>query len=115
MPPPSRPAPRGVVIVGTDCPGLTAGHLTAAFDHLAAGADLVLGPATDGGYYLLGMKQLQSALFQQKAWSTDSVLADTLADAGRLNLTVQLLSSLRDVDTAADLAAWRERTALPEE
>ena len=96
-----------VVIVGTDCPSLTAGHLTAAFAHLAAATDLVLGPATDGGYYLLGMKQLQPALFQHKAWSTATVLPDTLADAARLNLTVQLLSPLRDVDTVDDLVAWR--------
>ena len=103
-----------VVIVGTDCPGLTASHLTAAFAYLAAGADLVLGPATDGGYYLLGMKQLHPALFQQKVWSTDSVLPGTLADAARLGLAVQLLPPLRDVDTVDDLAAWRERTTLPE-
>ena len=96
-----------VVIVGTDCPGLTAGHLTAAFAYLAADADLVLGPATDGGYYLLGMKKLCPEVFRQKTWSTDSVLADTLADAERLGLAVQLLPPLRDVDTAEDLAAWR--------
>lgn len=95
-----------IVIVGTDCPGLTPEHVRAAFAHLAT-AEVVLGPATDGGYYLLGMKQVHSALFQQKAWSTDTVLAATIADAHQLGLSVQLLSPLRDVDTAADLRAWR--------
>ena len=94
-----------VAIIGTDCPGLRAGHLTQAFAALET-ADVALGPATDGGYYLLGLRQPQPELFQHKAWSTASVLADTLADAHRLGLRVALLSELRDVDTAGDLAAW---------
>ena len=101
-----------VAIIGTDCPGLRAAHLTQAFAELDT-ADLVLGPATDGGYYLLGLRQPQPELFAHKAWSTDSVLADTLADAQRLGLRVALLPALRDVDTAADLAAWNaEHPAL---
>ncbi|WP_046242662.1 TIGR04282 family arsenosugar biosynthesis glycosyltransferase [Hymenobacter terrenus] len=95
-------------IIGTDCPGLRAAHLTQAF-RLLADHDVVLGPATDGGYYLLGLRQPQPELFQQKAWSTASVLTDTLADARRLGLQVALLPELRDVDTAADLAAWRNK------
>ena len=98
-----------VAIIGTDCPGLRAAHLTQAFALLEA-HDVVLGPATDGGYYLLGLGQPQPELFQNKAWSTDSVMADTLADAHRLGLRVALLPELRDVDTAADLAAWRAET-----
>ncbi|GAB3587040.1 TIGR04282 family arsenosugar biosynthesis glycosyltransferase [Hymenobacter daeguensis] len=95
-----------VAIIGTDCPGLEAAHLREAFVQLEA-HDVVLGPATDGGYYLLGLRQLRPELFQHKAWSTGSVLADTLADARRLGLRVALLPELRDVDTAEDLAAWR--------
>ncbi|WP_324670856.1 TIGR04282 family arsenosugar biosynthesis glycosyltransferase [Hymenobacter sp. GOD-10R] len=94
------------VIIGTDCPALTKGHLTDAFQALST-HDLVLGPAADGGYYLLGMKQLHSELFQNKAWSTADVLATTLADAAHLGLRVALLPVLRDIDTAEDLAAWR--------
>ena len=94
-----------VAIIGTDCPGLRASHLTQAFGALET-ADVVLGPATDGGYYLLGLRQPQPALFTNKAWSTDSVLADTLADVHRLGLRVALLPELRDVDNAEDLAAW---------
>lgn len=95
-----------VAIIGTDCPGLRASHLEQAFALLAE-HEVVLGPATDGGYYLLGLRQPQPELFQNKAWSTASVLADTLADARRLGHRVALLPELRDVDTAADLAAWR--------
>lgn len=95
-----------VVIIGTDCPGLTTDLLTAAFDHLAT-SDVVLGPATDGGYYLLGMRRLLPGLFKNKNWSTATVLTDTLVDISQLGLTVQLLPLLRDVDTASDLAAWR--------
>lgn len=94
-----------VAIIGTDCPGLRASHLTQAFEALET-ADVVLGPATDGGYYLLGLRQPQPELFQNKTWSTDSVLTDTLADARRLGLRVALLPALRDVDNADDLAAW---------
>ena len=95
-----------VAIIGTDCPGLRADHLRQAFALLAE-HDVVLGPATDGGYYLLGLRQPQPELFQNKEWSTATVLTDTVADAHRLSRRVALLPELRDVDTAADLAVWR--------
>ncbi|GAC1380996.1 MAG: hypothetical protein NVSMB30_28790 [Hymenobacter sp.] len=97
---------RRVAIIGTDCPGLRAAHLTQAFAQLAD-HDVVLGPATDGGYYLLGLRQPCPELFQNKAWSTASVLPDTVAEAERLGYRVALLPELRDVDTAVDLVAWR--------
>ena len=98
-----------VVVIGTDCPGLTAELLRQAFDLLAT-HDLVAGPATDGGYYLLGMKELHHPLFTGKQWSTATVLADTLADAARLGLRAAQLPTLTDVDAAPDLAAWRAGT-----
>ncbi|GAB3224802.1 TIGR04282 family arsenosugar biosynthesis glycosyltransferase [Hymenobacter seoulensis] len=98
-----------VVIIGTDCPGLTTAHVAEAFAALQT-HDVVLGPALDGGYYLLGMKHLWPELFQQKAWSTDTVLADTLADAARLGLRPYLLPELQDIDTGADLLAWQQQT-----
>ncbi|WP_022822875.1 TIGR04282 family arsenosugar biosynthesis glycosyltransferase [Hymenobacter norwichensis] len=94
------------VIIGTDCPGLTAPTLQQAYAALAT-HEMVIGPAEDGGYYLLGMNELYQDLFANKSWSTDSVLAHTLADAARLGLRVAQLPTLRDVDDAADLAAWR--------
>jgi rSAM/selenodomain-associated transferase 1 len=97
-----------VVIIGTDCPGLSAELLCQAFDQLL-GHDLVVGPADDGGYYLLGMNKLHSQLFDNKDWSTATVLPDTLADAARLGLRVAQLPTLHDVDSAQDLATWRGR------
>ncbi|TVT38491.1 glycosyltransferase [Hymenobacter setariae] len=95
-----------VVVIGTDCPGLTADLLRQAFEQLAT-HDLVVGPAADGGYYLLGMNELYASLFANKQWSTDTVLLATLADAEHLGLCVAQLPTLADVDSAADLAAWR--------
>lgn len=95
-----------VVVIGTDCPGLTADLLGQAFTQLAT-HDLVVGPAADGGYYLLGMNELHHCLFANKQWSTDSVLSATLADAEDLGLRVAQLPTLTDIDSASDLAAWR--------
>ncbi len=100
-----------VVIVGTDCPGLSAALLRQAFDHLLR-AELVVGPADDGGYYLLGMNKLEAELFANKDWSTATVLPNTLADAARLGLRVARLPTLHDVDSAQDLATWRGHQAL---
>jgi uncharacterized protein len=94
-----------VLIIGTDCPGLTTAHLTEAFAALDT-HDVVLGPAADGGYYLLGMKQLQPELFRNKPWSTATVRTETEADAVRLHLRLHRLPELTDIDTGADLRAW---------
>jgi rSAM/selenodomain-associated transferase 1 len=95
-----------VVIIGTDCPGLSAELLRQAFDELLH-AEVVVGPADDGGYYLLGMNKLHTELFANKDWSTATVLPDTLADAAHLGLRVAQLPTLHDVDSAQDLARWR--------
>jgi rSAM/selenodomain-associated transferase 1 len=95
-----------VVVIGTDCPGLTADLLRLAFEQLAT-HDLVVGPAADGGYYLLGMNKLHTSLFTDKQWSTSTVLSATLADAEHLGLRVAQLLTLADVDSGSDLAAWR--------
>lgn len=97
------------IIIGTDCPELTTELLVSAFTQLDT-YDIVLGPALDGGYYLLGMKVMIPDFFLRKAWSTASVRPATLADAARLGLRVALLPPLADVDTAEDLAAWRARS-----
>jgi rSAM/selenodomain-associated transferase 1 len=98
------------VIIGTDCPDLRTEHLNTAF-HQLAHHDVVVGPALDGGYYLLGLRVLVPDFFVDKPWSTAAVLAATLADADRLGLRVAHLPALADVDTADDLAAWRARVA----
>ncbi|HVF96002.1 MAG TPA: TIGR04282 family arsenosugar biosynthesis glycosyltransferase [Flavisolibacter sp.] len=91
-----------VCIIGSDCYQLTPEIIADAFQALEKN-DLVIGPAYDGGYYLLGMKQLHSSLFQNKQWSTGSVCADTLLTAAHQKLTVAKLSTLHDVDEADDV------------
>lgn len=92
------------VVIGTDCPGLDAALLSQSLTALASGADLVLGPAQDGGYYLLGLTAPQPALFQGITWSTSAVLAQTVAQAERLHLAPTYLPTLTDIDTPEDLA-----------
>ncbi|GAA4381289.1 TIGR04282 family arsenosugar biosynthesis glycosyltransferase [Hymenobacter koreensis] len=98
------------VIIGTDCPELSGELLRDAFEQLTT-HDVVLGPALDGGYYLLGMRRLIPDFFHGKTWSTDTVFEATLVDAARLGLHVAQLPPLSDVDTASDLLAWQSRTS----
>ena len=91
------------VIIGTDCLELEAEILNEAF-HALESHEVVLGPALDGGYYLLGMKKLYPQLFENKNWSTSTVLADTMADIDRLGLNVHLSKTLADVDVYQDLS-----------
>lgn len=95
---------RRAVVVGTDCPDLSPDLITKAFLALET-HDFVLGPARDGGYYLLGMKALEEKIFQNKRWSTATVLSDTLADLRGLGKSFYLLPMLADVDTVRDLPA----------
>lgn len=91
-----------VVIIGSDCMEITATLIDAAFQ-LLDDHDLVIGPASDGGYYLLGMKRLYPALFESKAWSTETVFKDTIDDAARLGLSHAELPVLSDIDDLDDL------------
>lgn len=91
------------VIIGSDCPGLHGTLLQEAFNRLDD-ADFVLGPTPDGGYYLLGMKQMEASVFRGIVWSTDTVRAETLRrieESGKLCVFLPVLS---DVDTEED---WR--------
>ena len=90
------------VIIGTDCIDLTKEILEDAFKALHS-YDVVLGPAEDGGYYLIGMKKPIKALFENKKWSTESVFIDTIEDIKRLGLTHFTLPTLSDIDTFKDL------------
>ena len=96
-----------VLIRNSDSPDLPGSLVLEAREVLASGrAQAVLGPCPDGGYYLVGLKTPQPRLFQDINWSSSTVLADTLAQAGRLGLTVHLLPSWLDIDTIADLQAF---------
>jgi rSAM/selenodomain-associated transferase 2 len=94
-----------VVIVGIDCPDLDAVILHKAFQELQQ-QDLVLGPATDGGYYLIGLRRFVPQLFQGITWSTDRVWDQTIAIAQQHNLSVGSLPTLDDIDRPEDLAIW---------
>jgi rSAM/selenodomain-associated transferase 1 len=93
---------QSAVIIGSDCFELTSEIINLAFQKLGY-FDAVLGPAMDGGYYLLGLKSVYPQLFQNKNWSTDSVLSETLNTLKDLNLTFYLLPPLSDIDTIHDL------------
>jgi uncharacterized protein len=88
-----------VCLLNADSPTLPAGYLIAAATALeAAGDRVVLGPSTDGGYYLIGMKRPHPGLFESMTWSTDQVLAETLARVQDLGLPVFVLPTWYDVD-----------------
>ncbi len=91
-----------VIIMGTDCPDLTAQVLAGAFVALERN-DLVLGPAMDGGYYLIGLTRAAPQLFDGIDWGTGTVLATTQQTARELGLTVGMLDRLEDVDRPEDL------------
>ena len=94
-----------VCLLNSDSPTLPTAYLMAAATALAAPGDrIVLGPSTDGGYYLLGLKQPHRRLFEDIDWSTERVAAQTLARARELDLPVHQLPSWYDVD---DLTALR--------
>jgi rSAM/selenodomain-associated transferase 1 len=93
---------RRVAIVGTDVPWVSREIVLEAFDALDA-HDVVLGPARDGGYYLLAVGQPQPGLFQGIEWSTPSVFHSTVERAGGLGLGVRVLAPLTDIDTLEDI------------
>lgn len=90
------------VIIGTDCIELTACTIEQAFGALRD-YDAVLGPAEDGGYYLLGLSFLTPELFQQIDWSTKFVLEQTIGRIREKGLNYKLLETLRDIDNLNDL------------
>lgn len=99
-----------IVAVGADCPGLNAQHVCHAFHQLAS-KDVVLGPARDGGYYLIGLRQgncFHQGLFQGIDWSTSRVFQQTQIKAQQLNLSLAELETLSDVDRPQDLAVWQQ-------
>ncbi len=75
-----------VVMIGSDGPDLPAAFLTRAFELLRDRTDVVLGPANDGGYYLIGMRSMQPTLFERIDWSTDAVAQQTRERAGEAAL-----------------------------
>ncbi len=91
-----------IITIGTDCPSLTVEILAQAFDYLQT-HDLVLGPATDGGYYLIGLNNWIPELFKGINWGTSTVFQETLSICHQLNLCVAQLPELTDIDRPEDL------------
>lgn len=96
-----------IIITGTDCPSLTCSIFEKAFQVLE-NHDLVLGPAKDGGFYLIGLKEEKNNLFNNVVWGTEDVLKTVLANAEKENLSVFLLSILSDIDRPEDLISLEE-------
>ncbi|MGB7256860.1 MAG: TIGR04282 family arsenosugar biosynthesis glycosyltransferase [Pseudolabrys sp.] len=106
-------AGRPALVIGTDCPALEPAHLRTAADALRGGADVVVIPAEDGGYVLIGARMPQPALFSAMPWGTSTVMAETRARLVAHRLAAIELSPLWDVDRPADLARMeREHPAL---
>ena len=97
-----------VIVIGTDCPSLTSNDLKVAFEQLDK-HDVVLGPAFDGGYYLIGLNANHAPLFEGVDWSTSVVFEQTLHKAHALRLSVHALRKLPDVDYPEDLLPLRRR------
>ncbi len=101
-----------VIIVGTDCPGISEGLVHGAFGALEKN-DLVLGPANDGGYYLIGLRRAAEELFKGIPWGTEEVLTHTRRVAQSLGLRTFLLDPLGDVDRPEDLWLWEKFSSTP--
>ena len=94
-----------LIIIGSDLLDLDQNLIEHAFQQLSH-HDVVIGPSKDGGYYLLGLKMMREPIFKNKAWGTETVLADTLNDLQ--NTDVVLLEELNDIDTFEDIKDYKQ-------
>ena len=101
----------GALIIGTDCLDITSMHLQEAARSLAD-HELVLIPALDGGYALIGCTTIDPALFDKIRWSSDQVYHQTIKNADCLNYRIRSLESIRDIDSLQDLEHYPELLAL---
>ena len=96
-----------VVVIGTDCPDINEDYINQAFDALSS-TDVVIGPAMDGGYVLLGLKKFSIELFKNISWSTDKVLSQTKRNLKNLSLEYTELDVMHDLDRPEDLQKYKE-------
>jgi len=114
--------PSRAIAIGADCPDLSDRHIQRAFDALQR-KDIVLGPASDGGYYLIGLRQSTETsfsaplktLFRGIDWSTPQVFEQTMRKVRRLGLASDQLEMLSDVDRPEDLAIWEKLQAISQQ
>jgi glycosyltransferase A (GT-A) superfamily protein (DUF2064 family) len=98
---------RGAILIGADCPDLRAADLLRAARLLAGGCDVVLGPATDGGYVLIGARRVTPRLFQGIEWGTAGVYAATAQRLAAAGYRWRALRPLADIDRPEDLERLR--------
>ncbi|PCJ27689.1 MAG: glycosyltransferase [Flavobacteriales bacterium] len=91
-----------IVLIGSDLPKISPEIIQKGFDELEKN-EVVFGPAEDGGYYLVGMTKAHFCIFENKVWSTDSLLEETLAELNEKKIQYSLLEMLNDIDTVEDL------------
>lgn len=103
-----------VIVLGADCPDVVPDDLHRA-DELLETSDVVIGPARDGGYWLVGLNRAVPELFQDIEWSTQHVCAQTTERAAALGLQVETLRTLTDVDTLVEWRAFCESRGIPVE
>ena len=96
-----------IIVIGSDCLEIQTHHIEEAFRQLTT-HDVVIGPANDGGYYLLGTRKYLPELFKEKSWSTNTLLQETQKTITQLNLTMHLLEPLSDIDDIHDLKKHKE-------
>ena len=102
-----------VVIIGIDCPSLSSEILQQAFTSLET-HNMVIGEAEDGGYYLLGLRELEQSLFTNIDWGTQMVFQQTMTIAKKLNYKIKELPVLKDIDRPEDLKFWHNETSVSE-
>lgn len=102
--------PGPVVIVGADIPDIARAHIASAFAALGS-HDAVLGPADDGGYWLVGLRRRPriAEIFADVRWSSEHTFADTAKNIRRQELSLAVLDTLGDIDTGADFSKWRQK------
>jgi len=96
-----------IILIGSDLPNISSEIIDLGLKELEE-KEIVFGPAEDGGYYLIGMSKLHNCVFENKAWSTSSLLDYTLSELKRKNIEASLIETLNDIDTFEDLQAYPE-------
>lgn len=99
-----------VVLIGSDCPAITTAILNQSYQHLSNGKDAVLGPAKDGGYYLIGLKKTNSRIFQDITWGKGNVAERTRQNFTDMDLDYVELEELDDIDIPEDYQRFINET-----
>jgi uncharacterized protein len=98
------------VLIGSDCPSLQCSDLQKGMEYLENGKDVVIGPAEDGGYYLIGLRKNEPEIFSDIEWGEKTVFSETCMIIEDINLDVGLLAKRRDIDRPSDLHAYFKLT-----